>query len=164
MSPGEAFKDENALCAVDDNAARNEKNYLLILSSALKKVNSSMPFHAIMDTTRSAVQGIRLFWNDWCNVNGAGFGRRFSNVTGDSILDAFVWATPAGQSDGSSELVAACGPRNISAYKPMPKRGEWSQAYFEMILKEARPSKSKRSNVKTVKRLTKDLKRRCEDG
>src|SRR5262245_24129387 len=164
MSPGEAFTDENALCAVDDNAARSEKNYLQILSKALWKINSTMPFHAVVDTTRSGVQGIRRFWNDWCNVNHAGFGYRPSNNTGDSILDAFVWATPAGQSDGSSETVQACGPRNVTAYKPMPKRGEWSQAYFEMLLKEARPSKGKRSSVRTVKKLTKELKRRCEDG
>jgi hypothetical protein len=31
-----------------------------------------MPNHAIVDTGRNGVTGLRKEWGDWCNVNGAG--------------------------------------------------------------------------------------------
>ncbi|KAF2810958.1 glycoside hydrolase family 6 protein, partial [Mytilinidion resinicola] len=79
---------------------------------------------AIVDTGRNGVTGLRLEWNDWCNVNGAGFG-------------------PGGESDGTSDSSAtrydsSCG--KADSFKPSPEAGAWNQAYFEMLLRNAVPS------------------------
>lgn len=135
------FKGENT-CYDLENPARNEKRYLQILNKEIKKTN--MPFHSIMDTSRNGIIGVREYWMDWCNVNGAGFGRPPSTETGDDLLDAFVWAKAGGESDGTSnsnEFVydSSCG--KADAFKPMPPRDEWSQAYFEMLLSEWNPTR-----------------------
>jgi len=65
-----------------------------------------MPCHAIVDTGRNAVTGLRLEWGDWCNVNGAGFGVRPTSSTGSTLVDAFVWVKPGGESDGTSDTTA----------------------------------------------------------
>ena len=67
---------------------------------------AGMPNHFIVDTGRNAVQGLRLEWGDWCNVNGAGFGARPTSSTGASLADAFVWVKPGGESDGTSDTSA----------------------------------------------------------
>ena len=88
-----------------------------------------MPFHNIMDTSRSGQQGIRENWTDWCNVNGADNGPNPSADTKDPNLDAFVWASGIGISDGTSDPNSAfykveCGSK--VSFKPMPERGEFS--------------------------------------
>ncbi|OHE94688.1 glycosylhydrolase family 6-1 [Colletotrichum orchidophilum] len=123
------------------NKAQNEKKYVTLLGVALQA--AGMPNHAIVDTGRNGVQGLRLEWGDWCNVNGAGFGLRPSGSTGLELADAFVWVKPGGESDGTSDSSATrydsfCGKSD--AYKPSPEAGSWNQAYFEMLLKNAKPS------------------------
>ncbi|KAK8089275.1 hypothetical protein PG997_004236 [Apiospora hydei] len=108
--------------------------------AALK--SAGHPSYAIMDTGRNAVTGLRKEWGDWCNVDGAGFGKRPTADTGDSNTDAFVWGKPGGESDGTSDSGATrydsfCGKDD--AYKPAPEAGTWNQAYFEMLLKNASP-------------------------
>lgn len=102
-----------------------------------------MPSQAVVDTGRNAVQGLRLEWGDWCNVNGAGFGVRPTTNTGSTLVDSFVWVKPGGESDGTSDSSAVrydsfCG--KADAFKPSPEAGSWNQAYFEMLLKNAKPS------------------------
>jgi cellulose 1,4-beta-cellobiosidase len=135
LSPGEKFIDEDT-CYDVYNPARNERKYLQILKKTIEKTD--MPFYAIMDSSRAGVQGIRYYWKDYCNVNEAGFGPIFSNVTGDPLLDAFVWAKWGGESDGTSDASALsydsfCG--GADAFQPMPERGQWSQSYFQMLLR-----------------------------
>jgi cellulose 1,4-beta-cellobiosidase len=137
MSPGESFAGENT-CYDLYNKGRNEERYLnYLLNAGLRKINSTMPFHNIMDTTRSGQQGLRENWSDWCNVDGAANGPKPHAVTGNGNLDAFVWASGIGISDGTSdpssgEYSADCaGPVN---FKPMPKRGDFSLEYFRMML------------------------------
>ena len=79
----------------------NEKNYMKVLANELG--SAGMPNHAIMDTSRNAVQGLRENWIMWCNVNGAGFGRRPTNDTKEPLADAFVWVAHGGESDGTSD-------------------------------------------------------------
>ncbi|KAF2260771.1 glycoside hydrolase family 6 protein [Lojkania enalia] len=143
LSPGEIFPDEYP-CLWTKNKARNEKTYLYLLESSIRKdYNSTMPFHNIMDTTRSGVQGVRDSWDDSCNVNGMAWGIKPTSNTLDERLDAFVWATEGGVSDGGSE-VGATGYRSVCAnrvaFKPMPERGMFSQAYFESLFKCSNPS------------------------
>lgn len=122
------------------NKAQNEKKYIGLIAPLLKE--SGMPNHAIVDTGRNGVTGLRKQWGDWCNVKGAGFGRRPSSETGDALVDAFAWIKPGGESDGTSNSSAPrfdafCGYPD--AFQPSPQSGTWNQAYFEMLVKNAKP-------------------------
>lgn len=147
MSPGEMFEGENS-CYDLLNPARNEKLHLDFLRRGIGKLNVSMPLHGIVDTSRDGVIGIRRHWTDWCNVASAGFGRSPSSDTKDSNVDALVWVKNGGVSDGTSDpsmytYDSSCGLE--FSFKPMPEKGEFSQAYFEMLLKEWNERHFKRS-------------------
>lgn len=136
LSPGEFSTASDAKY----NKCQDEKTYIDTFSPLIKA--DGMPAHAIMDTGRNAVQGLRAAWGDWCNVNGAGFGVRPTSTTGDDLVDAFVWVKPGGESDGTSDTTADrydsfCG--HDDAFKPAPQAGTWNEAYFEMLLKNAKP-------------------------
>ncbi|KAG7092888.1 1,4-beta-D-glucan cellobiohydrolase cel6c [Marasmius oreades] len=123
------------------NKAQDENRYVNLFGAAL--ASAGMPNHAIVDTGRNAVQGLRDAWGDWCNVDGAGFGVRPTTNTGNSLADAFVWVKPGGESDGTSDSSAQrydsfCGLAD--AFKPSPEAGTWNEAFFEMLLKNAVPS------------------------
>ncbi|KAH9859917.1 1,4-beta-D-glucan cellobiohydrolase cel6c [Plenodomus lingam] len=123
------------------NKAQNEKLYIELFSPELK--SAGMPGQAIVDTGRNAVTGLRREWGNWCNVNGAGFGVRPTSNTGSSLVDSFVWVKPGGESDGTSDPSATrydsfCGKED--AFKPSPEAGQWNQAYFEMLVKNAKPA------------------------
>jgi cellulose 1,4-beta-cellobiosidase len=137
LSPGEFSTKSDAKY----NSCQNEKTYVTKFGDALK--TAGMPNHAIVDTGRNGVTGLRAEWGDWCNVNGAGFGVRPTANTGLDLADAFVWVKPGGESDGTSDSSATrydsfCGKSD--AYKPAPEAGTWNQAYFEMLLKNAVPA------------------------
>ncbi|KAK3395281.1 exoglucanase 3 precursor [Podospora didyma] len=123
------------------NKCQNEKIYVETFGAALK--TAGMPNHAIVDTGRNGVSGLRKEWGNWCNVAGAGFGKRFTADTGSSLADAFVWVKPGGESDGTSDESATrydsfCGKEE--SYKPAPEAGQWNQDYFETLIKNANPS------------------------
>jgi cellulose 1,4-beta-cellobiosidase len=137
QSPGEFSTASDAKY----NKCQNEKIYVDTFAPLLK--SAGMPNHAIVDTGRNAVTGLRKEWGDWCNVNGAGFGVRPTADTGDDLADAFVWSKPGGESDGTSDSSANrydsfCGKDD--AFKPAPEAGTWNQAYFEALVKNAKPS------------------------
>ncbi|KAK0615046.1 1, 4-beta cellobiohydrolase [Bombardia bombarda] len=136
-SPGE-FSDKSD---AKYNKCQNEKTYITTFGAALK--TAGMPNHAIVDTGRNAVTGLREEWGNWCNVKGAGFGVRPTSTTGTELADAFVWVKPGGESDGTSDESADrfdsfCGKSD--AYQPSPEAGQWNQAYFEELLQNAKPS------------------------
>ncbi|KAI4525118.1 glycoside hydrolase family 6 protein [Schizophyllum commune Tattone D] len=123
------------------NKCQDEQRYVTIFGEAL--ATAGFPNHAIVDTARNGVQGLRDAWGDWCNVIGAGIGVRPTADTGEELADAFVWVKPAGESDGTSDSSATrydsmCGLDD--AYKPSPEAGAWNQPYFEELLKNANPS------------------------
>ncbi|KAH7306003.1 glycoside hydrolase family 6 protein [Stachybotrys elegans] len=123
------------------NKAQNEKKYVELFGAAL--ASAGMPNHAIVDTGRSGKPGGRLEWGDWCNVVNTGFGKRPSSSTGSTLADAFVWVKPGGESDGTSDTTAVrydsfCGKSD--AFKPSPEAGQWHQAFFEQLLKNANPA------------------------
>ncbi|CZT49391.1 probable cellulose 1,4-beta-cellobiosidase II precursor [Rhynchosporium secalis] len=123
------------------NKCQDEKRFIAAFSPLLK--TAGMPSHAIVDTARNGVQGLRLEWGDWCNVKGAGFGVHPTGSTGDSLVDAFVWIKPGGESDGVSDPSADrydsfCG--HADAFNPSPQAGQWHQAYFEMLIQNAVPA------------------------
>ncbi|KAL2263785.1 hypothetical protein VTK26DRAFT_5077 [Humicola hyalothermophila] len=136
LEPGEFSDTSDA----QYNSCQNEKTYVSTFGSYLR--DAGMPNHAIIDTGRNGVQGLREEWGNWCNVNGAGFGVRPTANTGLELADAFVWVKPGGESDGTSDSSAVrydefCGKPD--AYKPSPEAGQWNQAYFEMLLQNANP-------------------------
>jgi len=123
------------------NSCQNEKTYVTKFAAAMKTAGA--PNHAIVDTGRNAVTGLRKEWGDWCNVKGAGFGVRPTADTGLELADAFVWIKPGGESDGTSDSSATrydsfCGKSD--AFQPSPEAGTWNQAYFEMLLQNAKPA------------------------
>lgn len=135
--PGEFSSDSDA----QYNKAQNEKKYVTLFGAAL--ATAGMPNHAITDTGRNGVQGLRDAWGDWCNVDGAGFGLRPSTDTDLELADAFVWVKPGGESDGTSDSSATrydsfCGLAD--AFKPSPEAGTWNQDYFVMLLENANPA------------------------
>ncbi|KAF2013619.1 glycoside hydrolase family 6 protein [Aaosphaeria arxii CBS 175.79] len=142
LYPGERFRNEDSCYDTpSNNPARNEKLYITILEREFKKLNSTMPFYSIVDTSRSGVQGIREFWGDWCNIEMAGFGLMPGTSTNDVQADAFVWTKWGGVSDGTSDPANSdfdsnCG--KVTAHKPMPAKGEWSQTYFESLVNDWR--------------------------
>ncbi|RYO81761.1 hypothetical protein DL762_006950 [Monosporascus cannonballus] len=122
------------------NKCQNEKIYVETFGAELR--SAGHPNHAIVDTGRNAVTGLREEWGNWCNVDGAGFGVRPTANTGSSLADAFIWGKPGGESDGTSAPSAVrydsfCGKPD--AFKPSPEAGQWNQAYFEMLLRNANP-------------------------
>jgi cellulose 1,4-beta-cellobiosidase len=137
LSPGEFSKATDAQW----NKAQNEKEYVALFSPQLK--SAGMPSQAIIDTSRNGVTGLRQEWGHWCNVKGAGFGVRPTGTTGNSLVDAFVWVKPGGESDGTSDSSATrydsfCGMPD--AFTPAPEAGQWNQAYFEDLVKNAVPA------------------------
>nr|XP_036575920.1 Cellobiohydrolase II [Colletotrichum truncatum]KAF6782576.1 Cellobiohydrolase II [Colletotrichum truncatum] len=124
------------------NPNYDEKHYIEALGPALRAQGWDAQF--IVDQGRSGKQPTgQEQWGDWCNAIGTGFGLRPSTNTGSSLVDAFVWVKPGGESDGTSDTTAArydhnCGKND--ALKPAPEAGTWFQAYFEQLLKNANPA------------------------
>lgn len=113
---------------------------------ALAPLLSSAGFnaHFITDQGRSGKQPTgQAAWGDWCNAIGTGFGTRPTTDTGLELEDAFVWAKPGGESDGTSNSSSSrydyhCG--NSDALQPAPEAGTWFEAYFEQLLTNANPA------------------------
>ncbi|MEV6105037.1 glycoside hydrolase family 6 protein [Streptomyces sp. NPDC051940] len=99
----------------------------------------------------------RLHAGNWCNQLGAGIGERPKAAPAAGI-DAYVWAKPPGESDGSSEPIdneegkgfdQMCDPdyggnaRNgnnpTGAQDGAPLAGHWFPAQFQMLLANAYP-------------------------
>ncbi|EFQ25807.1 glycosyl hydrolase family 6 [Colletotrichum graminicola] len=124
------------------NANYDEKHYIEALAPLLSAEGWDAKF--IVDQGRSGKQPTgQLAWGDWCNAIGTGFGVRPTANTGSTLVDAFVWVKPGGESDGTSDTTAArydlnCG--KADALKPAPEAGTWFQAYFEQLLINANPA------------------------
>ncbi|KAK1981264.1 1, 4-beta cellobiohydrolase [Colletotrichum cereale] len=124
------------------NSNYDEKHYIEALGPLLAAQGWDAKF--IVDQGRSGKQPTgQEAWGDWCNAVGTGFGLRPTTNTGSSLVDAFVWVKPGGESDGTSNTSAArydlnCGKND--ALKPAPEAGTWFQAYFEQLLKNANPA------------------------
>ncbi|KAF7555646.1 hypothetical protein G7Z17_g2014 [Cylindrodendrum hubeiense] len=125
------------------NSIYDEKGYIHAMGPLLEQ-NGWPGAQFITDQGRSGKQPTgQSQWGDWCNAKGTGFGTRPSANTGDSLLDAFVWIKPGGESDGTSDTSAArydyhCGYSD--ALQPAPEAGTWFQAYFEQLLTNANPA------------------------
>jgi cellulose 1,4-beta-cellobiosidase len=96
----------------------------------------------VIDTSRNGKGGIRAKWGDWCNVKGAGLGER-PRANPEPGIDAYFWVKTPGESDGSSDPK---GPRfdemcgRPGAAKNAPQAGEWFEAYFVDLVRNASPA------------------------
>ncbi|NGN65728.1 glycoside hydrolase family 6 protein [Streptomyces sp. A7024] len=99
----------------------------------------------------------RIHPGNWCNQSGAGLGERPAAAPAAGI-DAYVWAKPPGESDGSSKPIdndegkgfdEMCdpayqgNPRNgnnpSGALGDSPLAGHWFSAQFQQLLQNAYP-------------------------
>jgi cellulose 1,4-beta-cellobiosidase len=136
------FSLSSAPAYTQGNAVYDEQKFVHALAPLLS--NNGWDAHFIVDQGRSGKQPTgQQEWGHWCNVKGTGFGLRPTANTGDALVDAFVWAKPGGECDGTSDQSAArydfhCGLPD--ALQPAPEAGTWFQAYFEQLLTNANPS------------------------
>ena len=98
---------------------------------------------------------------NWCNASGAGIGARPQSLPygNNSVIDAFVWIKPPGESDGTSDETqtepddegksfdAMCSPDHITsggvltgAMADAPSAGAWFPAQFKMLVENAYPA------------------------
>ncbi|WP_339151440.1 glycoside hydrolase family 6 protein [Streptomyces sp. F41] len=99
----------------------------------------------------------RIHAGNWCNQSGAGIGERPTTAPEPGI-DAYVWAKPPGESDGSSEPIdndegkgfdRMCDPTytgngrngfNLTGALPdSPVAGHWFSGQFQELLRNANP-------------------------
>ncbi len=99
----------------------------------------------------------RIHAGNWCNQEGAGIGERPKTAPASGV-DAYVWAKPPGESDGSSKEIPndegkgfdqMCDPtyggndRNgnnpTGAMADSPLAGDWFSAQFQQLVQNAYP-------------------------
>jgi cellulose 1,4-beta-cellobiosidase len=84
----------------------------------------------------------RIHAGNWCNQSGAGLGERPKAAPAAGI-DAYVWAKPPGESDGSSSLIPnneGKGFDHMSGAPPnAPISGAWFSAQFQQLMANAYP-------------------------
>ena len=62
--------------------------------------------HYVTDTSRNGQTNERQSCSNWCNIKGAGLGRRPTTDVSDlglTNLDALVWIKTPGESDGTTD-------------------------------------------------------------
>lgn len=122
------------------NPCPNELTYARTMLKTLEMYGFK-DHHFIIDTARNGKGGIRQKWGSWCNVPGAGLGERPRADPAPGV-DAYFWVKPPGESDGSSD---PSGPRfdpmcgGPDSTKNAPQAGEWFEAYFLDLVRNAKP-------------------------
>lgn len=97
---------------------------------------------------------------NWCNIMNAGIGER-PQVNPAPHTDAYFWIKPPGESDGTSDVNAGSGSKGGKRFDKMcgippvqrngrdiptdalqgaPHAGEWFDAGFQMLVKNANPA------------------------
>lgn len=121
------------------NSCPDEITYITRLSESLEAEGiKNKKF--IIDTSRNA-HVVRTSWSPWCNIKGAGIGPR-PQASPAEHLDAYFWIKPPGESDGTTDPKAprfdpAC--TSPSSMPNAPEAGEWFQAHFVDMVKNADP-------------------------
>jgi len=131
--------------ATQFNFATNEVKYVGLLETSLV-LKGITGMRYIIDTGRNGVINARTDCSNWCNINRAGLGvppTSSTSASGLSIIDAYFWVKPPGESDGTSDSTAArydihCG--SSDSVKPAPEAGNWFSSYFVMLANNANPS------------------------
>eukprot|EP00727_Mastigamoeba_balamuthi_P008183 m51a1_g3986 putative glycoside hydrolase (447) ;mRNA; r:483714-485176 len=111
--------------------------------------------HFIVDTSRNGATDQRTDVGNWCNINGAGLGARpkASPNSAYSMIDAYTWIKPPGESDGTSNTSATRYDAKCNSADSMsnaPEAGTWFQTQFEMLVKNANPAVSTDSTTSSA--------------
>lgn len=99
---------------------------------------STMP-HFVVDTARNgqgswdAPAGRYKDPQTWCNPPGRGVGDRPTTVTGEELVDAYLWITKAGTSSGRCRR-GTDGEKDPARGVAAPETGEW---WADMALERA---------------------------
>eukprot|EP00727_Mastigamoeba_balamuthi_P008202 m51a1_g4002 putative cellulase (422) ;mRNA; r:524207-525540 len=137
---------ENAKGCGDYNPVYGLLNYVKQLNDKFKwgVFGQSGPSF-IVDTGRNGAPDQRHVVGNWCNIKGAGIGARpqTSPNPSYSMIDAYTWIKPPGQSDGVSDPNAPrfdgkCGSED--SLTGAPQAGKWFQAQAEMLITNAQPA------------------------
>lgn len=164
---------------VDWNAYVDELPFVQGLRAALVGAGFDSSLGALIDTSRDGWGGPerptgpapgtsvdtyvdgsrvdrRLYVTNWCNQDGAGLGERPAAAPAPGV-DAYVWAKPPGESDGTYEAASPpagaptdplCDPayggtgdtfRPTGALPDAPAYGDWFPAQFRQLLRNAYP-------------------------
>lgn len=78
---------------------------LISRGTAVSKLLGS-PTHFILDTSRNGVVNTTY---DWCNAMPRGLGHAPTTITGNPLVDAYLWVKPPGDSDGPCNGGPAAG-------------------------------------------------------
>lgn len=124
--------------------ALNTSNYrstaeMAQLCQAFQNAMGSTAYRCIVDTSRNFNNPIST---EWCNVGTAGVGTLPTTSTGYSNVEAFIWAKPVGESDGtcndgSHTAESLVGPTAGLFFQDAFKR-LWNQGYFVQSAGRAR--------------------------
>jgi cellulose 1,4-beta-cellobiosidase len=122
------------------NPCPDELTYAKKLDAAFTAIGvSGKKF--VIDTSRNG-RPVRSTWSSWCNVKAAGLGPR-PQASPTPLIDAYFWVKPPGESDGTSDpksprMDPSC--KSGDSMENAPEAGEWFQAYFIQLVKNAEPS------------------------
>lgn len=125
------------------NKSQSEYEYSLNVREALKKVGIA-DFGWVVDTSRNGRTNIKTRGENWCNIKGAGIGRRpEANPPDLPELDAVYWFKPPGESDGSDRkgqwgYDPSCASEDSLTDSPMA--GQWFHKQFVELAVNAVPS------------------------
>jgi len=135
------------------NPSQNEHNYALHLRKAMSEGIPGFEPHMVIDTGRNGVAGERGNCANWCNIRGAGAGRRpTANTARRDIVDAYFWLKTPGESDGCTEKLPSgeacprfdrdCGSADSIGSRPgeprAPEAGEWFDFQVKQLARNAR--------------------------
>jgi cellulose 1,4-beta-cellobiosidase len=164
------------------NRMFGEKSFANALKSEFMAMGFPETFGVIIDTSRNGWGGMarpivanwkstvdeyvdaarldrRISRGHWCNQAGAGLGERpQANPYADSVVHAFVWVKPPGESDGTSDAtqsvpdeqgksydrscsaaVMSMSNGNTGALPDAPAAGDWFPQQLEMLIMNAFP-------------------------
>jgi endoglucanase len=77
--------------------------------------------HFVIDTSRNGLGSN----GQWCNPLGRALGERPSTVTGDSLLDAYLWLKAPGESDGTCNGGPSAGAWWVDYALGLASRAAW---------------------------------------
>ena len=126
------------------NFAIDEVHFIDLLDKKFSQHGMS-GMHYITDTSRNGVTNERRDCANWCNIQGAGLGRRPTTDVSDlglNNLDALVWVKTPGESDGTSNTSAKRHDQHCNSqdsHIPSPEAGQWAEDFFVMLAQNANP-------------------------
>lgn len=88
------------------NVSNYEQTAALIKRGDEVSKRLGSPTHFVIDTGRN---GLANSTHDWCNAMPRGLGHAPTTVTGTTLVDAFLWVKPPGDSDGPCNGGPAAG-------------------------------------------------------